>query len=42
MFYTKDDVKYICLIHDLCNNEYRANIFLSTALNLSRKYLTYL
>lgn len=39
MFYSKEDIKYIRLIHDLCNNEYRANIFLSTALNLSRKYL---
>lgn len=39
MFYTKEDIKYIRLIHDLCNNEYRPNIFLSTALNLSRKYL---
>lgn len=40
MFYSVTDIKYIRLIHDLCNNEYRANIFLSTALNVSRKYLT--
>ena len=40
MFYSKEDIKYIRLIHELCNNEYRANIFLSTALNISRNYLS--
>lgn len=39
MFYSVTDIKYIRLIHDLCNHEYKSNISLSTALNISRKYL---